>query len=127
MTEQKKWGEVGRELAEKVKEATDEEVIKSLGEAASREIFNRESTSEGRANALKMMNRELLKHFPRLRSEAPAYWCDPKGKESLPKWRHLIFKYLTLSSSDWDEVGDEARLEWKATQTEQPSNNRLSN
>jgi hypothetical protein len=121
MTEQKKWGEVGRELAEKVKEATDEEVIKSLGEAASREIFNRESTSEGRANALKMMNRELLKHFPRLRSEASAYWCDPKGKESLPKWRHLIFKYLTLSSSDWDEVGDEARLEWKATQTEQPT------
>jgi hypothetical protein len=124
MTEQKKWGETGRELAVKLNGATDEEAIKSLGEAASREILNRESTSEGRANALKMVNRKLLKHFPRLRSEAPAYWYDPKGKESQPKWRHLIFKYLTLSSSDWDEVGDEARLEWKATQTqtEQPSN-----
>jgi hypothetical protein len=122
MTEQKKWGEVGRELAVKLNGATDEEVIKSLGEAVSREILNRESTSEGRANALKMINRKLLKHFPRLRSEAPTYWHDPKGKESQPKWRHLIFKYLTLSSSDWDEVGDEARLEWKATQTEQPSN-----
>jgi hypothetical protein len=78
MTEQKKWGEVGRELAVKLNGATDEEVIKSLGEAVSREILNRESTSEGRANALKMINRKLLKHFPRLRSEAPTYWHDPE-------------------------------------------------
>jgi hypothetical protein len=30
----------------------------------------------------------------------------------------LIFKSLTLSTSDWDEAGDESRREWKAQQQE---------
>jgi hypothetical protein len=116
MTEQKKWGEVGRELAIKLENVTDETKIKALGDATIQEILSRESTPEGRANALRMVNREITKKYPRLESKAPLYWHDPKGQKSQPKWRHLVFKSLTLSTSDWDEVGDESRQEWKAQQ-----------
>ena len=116
MTEQKTWGAVGRELAQKLKDITDEAAIKALGDTTMQDILIRESTPKARANALRMLNREIDKQYPRLESEAPLHWHDPRGKESLKKWRHLIFKSLTLSTSDWDEAGDESRQEWKAQQ-----------
>jgi hypothetical protein len=118
MTEQKTWGAVGRSLVQKLKGVTDEASIKALGDATIQDILSLESTPKGRTNALRMVNREVAKQYPRLESEAIAYWYDPKGKESQPKWRHLIFKSLTLSTSDWDEAGDESRREWKAQQQE---------
>jgi hypothetical protein len=118
MTEQKTWGAVGRELVEKLKGVTDEPSIKALGDAVIQDILRQEATPKERANALRMVNREIMKQYPRLSSEAPAYWYDPKGKESQSKWRHLVFKSLTLSTSDWDAVGDENREEWKAQQQE---------
>jgi hypothetical protein len=116
MTEQKTWGTVGRELAQKLEGVTDEAAIKALGDATMKDILNREPTAKGRTNALRMVNREVDKQYPRLESEAPLHWHDPRGKESLKKWRHLIFKSLTLSTHDWDEAGDESRKEWKAQQ-----------
>jgi hypothetical protein len=118
MTEQKTWGAVGRELVEKLKGVTDEPSIKASGDAVIQDILRQEATPKERANALRMVNREIMKQYPRLSSEAPAYWYDPKGKESQPKWRHLVFKSLTLSTSDWDEAGDESRREWKEQQQE---------
>jgi hypothetical protein len=118
MTEQKTWGAIGRELAQKLEGVTDEPSIKALGDAVIQDILRQEATPKERANALRMVNREIMKQYPRLSSEAPAYWYDPKGKESQPKWRHLVFKSLTLSTSDWDAVGDENREEWKAQQQE---------
>ena len=120
MTEQKTWGAVGRSLVQKLKGVTDEAFIKALGDATLQDILSLESTPKERTNALRMVSREITKKeaFPRLDEKAPAYWYDPKGKESQPKWRHLIFKFLTLSASDWDEAGDESRREWKAQQQE---------
>ena len=118
MTEQKTWGAVGREWVEKLKGVTDEPSITAWGDAVIQDILRQEATPKERANALRMVNREIMKQYPRLSSEATAYWYDPKGKESQPKWRHLIFKSLTLSTSDWDAVGDENREEWKAQQQE---------
>jgi hypothetical protein len=120
MTKQKTktWGEVGREVLGKLKGLTDEPSIKALGEETSRQILAQEATPKGRANALRMVSREINKTYPRLNSKASGYWYDPRGKESEPKWRHLIFKSLTLSTSDWDAVGDEARQEWKSAQPE---------
>jgi len=114
-TKEKTWGEVGRELAQKLANMTDEASITALGEATMQDI-NQVPTPDGRANALRMVNREVEKQCPRLDSEAPLYWHDPGGRKSLKKWRHLIFKTLTLSARDWDEAGDEARQEWKAQQ-----------
>jgi hypothetical protein len=114
-TKEKTWGEVGRELAQKLANVTDEASITALGEATMQSI-NQVPTPEGRANALRMVKKGVEKQCPRLDSEAPLYWYDPTGKKSLKRWRHLIFKTLTLSSRDWDEVGDESRKEWKAQQ-----------
>ncbi len=112
------WGQVGRDLAKKLQDSSDEDSIESLAIATMKEIYASEKTPDARANALKMINRELLKAFPRMPSETPNYWHDPKGRESQPKWRHLIFKHLTLEDSDWDSFGSEtrreAREEWKA-------------
>lgn len=118
MAEQKTWGSIGRELAQKLEGVTDEPSIKELGDAVIQDILRQEATPKERANALRMVNREIMKQYPRLSSETPAYWYDPKGKESQPKWRHLVFKSLTLSTSDWDAVGDENREQWKAQQQE---------
>jgi hypothetical protein len=118
------WGQKGRELNEQLKEVTDENAIKALANGTLQDIYQLSSADE-RANALKQINRELLKAFPRSESEIPGYWHDPKGREAQPKWRHLIFRHLTLDARDWDKVGTEtrkgAREEWKETQpTEQP-------
>lgn len=124
MSEQKTWGEVGREVLQKLKCVSDAASIKVLGEETMRLILAQEATPEGRAYAIKMVSREITDEkdgFPRLGSEAPLHWYDPRGKKSLKKWRHLIFKSLALSTSDSDEVGDEARQEWKAAHTEEPS------
>jgi hypothetical protein len=111
------WGQIGRELTKKLQRLTDEPSIKALAQEVM-EGINAEPTAKARGSALKMVRAEVLKAFPRLESEAPLYWHDSKGKgQDTRKWRHLIFKYLTLNSSDWDAIGDEAREEWKATQS----------
>jgi hypothetical protein len=112
------WGQVGRELAANLQDLTDEESIRALAIATIKDIA-KEETPDARTNALRMLNREILKKFPRKEAKEQNYWHDPKGRESQPKWRHLIFKYLTLEASDWDKTGSEtrqaAREDWKAT------------
>jgi hypothetical protein len=119
------WGEKGRQLSKQLEGVIDESAIKKLAIATLKDIYQL-PTADTRANAIKQINRELNKVFPRRESEIAGYWHDPKGKEAQPKWRHLIFKHLTLSTEDWDKAGTEtrkgAREEWKATQpTEQPT------
>jgi hypothetical protein len=40
--------------------------------------------------------RGIHKTLPRSKDELPNYWYDSAGRATLPKWRHNIFKYLTL-------------------------------
>jgi hypothetical protein len=115
------WGKQGREIANKLGELTDEDSIKALACAAIQEI-KRGKTLEKRSNALKMVSREVLKKFPRRDSEAECYYHDPSGKADLPKWRHVIFKYLTLDSTDGEAVRGEETTEKPTEQlTEQPT------
>lgn len=118
------WGRMGRDLSKQLEGMTDENAIKALAIATLKEIYQLPAADD-RDKALKQINRELLKTFPRSEFEIPVYWHDPKGREAQPKWRHLIFKHLTLSSEDWDKAGSEARQEareeWKSTLPEQPT------
>jgi hypothetical protein len=115
------WGKQGREIANKLGELTDEDSIKALACAAIQEI-KRGETLEKRSNALKMISREVLKRFPRKDSEAECYYHDPSGKADLPKWRHVIFKYLTLDSTNGEAVRGEETTEQPTEQlTEQPT------
>jgi hypothetical protein len=115
------WGKTGKDIAKQLEDLSDEQSIKAVAAKTMQAIHAKEGTPEKRANALKMLNRELLKKFPRKEEETKSYYHDPSGKADLPKWRHLIFKYLTLDSSDWDVVGGEAREVYKAQNpTKQP-------
>jgi hypothetical protein len=116
------WGKLGKEIASTLQETTDEFVIEALAELTIQEIKSSEPPSK-RSNALKMVNREILKKFPRRGSQTQCYYYDPSGKADLPKWRHLIFKYLTLDSADWDAArGEESATEQPTKQpTDQPT------
>jgi hypothetical protein len=110
------WGQIGKKIASKLEKMIDEESIKALALETIKEIKDRNETPDKRTNALKMINREILKKFPRKESLAECYYHDPTGKADLPKWRHLIFKYLTLDSADWEAVREECH-----DSTEQPA------
>jgi len=92
----KTWGKVGRELVSKIEAAADEATIQSLGEATLKDVLKEEKTPEGQSTAIKMISREILKSYPRRELETPGYWYDPGGKADSAKWRHLIFKSMTL-------------------------------
>src|SRR3569832_1763604 len=116
------WGKLGKEIARTLQETTDEFVIEALAEVTIRVFKSCESPSK-RSNALKMVNREILKKFPRRGSQTQCYYYDPSGKADLPKWRHLIFKYLTLDSADWNAAKGEESATLAPTKhpTEQPT------
>lgn len=111
----KTWGKIGRELTEKL-DGADEATIQVLGKATLRDILTSEATYEGQSKALKMINRELLKTYPRLEKEAPNYWHDANGRVDAPKWRHLIFKSLTLRPATETQAEPELKPEIKTTQ-----------
>ncbi len=117
------WGEKGRQLTNQLEGVTDEGAIKALAIAALNDIYDSSDSASDRTNALKLIAREILKKFPRKEEQTESYYHDPSGKVNLPKWRHLVFKYLTLERSDWDAVGGEQKKEWKQSQqpeTQQP-------
>jgi hypothetical protein len=112
------WGKQGKQIANKLEETTDASIIETLGLKTIQEIKDKESPEKQR-NALKMVSREILKIFPRRESEAACYYYDHAGKADLPKWRHLIFKSLTLDSA---VRGDDQTTEQATEQTtEQPT------
>jgi hypothetical protein len=112
------WGKLGKQIANKLEETTDESIIEALGLKTIQEIKDNESPEKQR-NALKMVSREILKIFPRRESEAECYYYDHAGKADLPKWRHLIFKSLTLDSA---VRGDDQTTEQATEQpTKQPT------
>jgi hypothetical protein len=90
------WGEIGRDILQLMKGKEDDEThLKMLAEKAVAMVQGRES-EEKQQVSLNQINRAIAKTYPRLESEAPNYWHDHKGREKLHKWRHNIFKYLTL-------------------------------
>lgn len=115
----KSWGEVGRDVVKRLEGLTDENAIKDIALATVSEIKQHSETPTKRENARKSISREIHKIFPNRRTEAECYYHDPKGKKTDPKWRHLIFKYLKLDTADYDAIGGEERVEWKAQQVQQ--------
>jgi hypothetical protein len=93
------WGKLGKQIANKLEGTTDEYIIEALGQITIQEIRDSESPEKQR-NALKMVSREILKTFPRRESKTECYYYDPAGKADFKKWRHLIFKSLTLDRAD---------------------------
>lgn len=108
------WGSIGKEIVEKLETNIGEKALKKLAQATIKKIYEREQTADGREKALKMISREILKKFPRMDFETKGYWLDDRGKANLPKWRHNIFKHLTLDRFD---ESHEQEIEEKAQST----------
>ncbi len=112
MTEQTKpidwntatWGKIGEDIVRQMEGREDDDsLLQSLAENAVATVKRRESKDEQQV-ALNQINRAISKVYPRLSSETKNYWLDPKGKQELPKWRHNIFKYMTLVSRKWEGI-----------------------
>ena len=125
------WGDEGKQLAAKLEGLTeqDEPQIKTLAMAVLDRIHQSEENPEKLKNALTMVSREVTKRFPRTETKTLAYpqFEDQKGQGTLPKWRHLVFKYLTLDESVYDAVGGEERAKWKARQSQSNGNGERMN
>lgn len=90
------WGAIGKDIVEQMKgRENDDSFLQSLASKALTTVKNREVLNDQQV-AVNQINRAITKTYPRLHSEASNYWYDPKGQQNLSKWRHNIFKYMTL-------------------------------
>lgn len=85
--------DIGKEILRLMKgREGDEDFLKSLACKGVAAIRERDNASV----CLKQISRRINEVYPRLAEESLNYWHDPKGQEKQLKWRHNIFKYLTL-------------------------------
>lgn len=94
MTKQS-WPQLGREIAKQLETETDPDRIAKIGKDAITKIKQHDKPE----NALKSVNREVLKVYPRKDKATPNYYFDEGGKGDLGRYRHLIFKNLTLGNA----------------------------
>lgn len=106
------WGKIGREITTKLDTLTEAQ-IKDLAEQTISSIMNQEPTYDSRSKALKLISREILKKYPRRDTKASNYWCDPNGRANQSKWRHNIFKHLTLGRSEVQPASEVPEIEEK--------------
>jgi hypothetical protein len=98
------WGEIGRDIIQQMEGREDDDsLLQSLAEKALATINARElevdpdnPKKRPQQSALSQINRAILAKYPRLSSEVANYWYYANGQEKENKWRHNIFKYLTL-------------------------------
>jgi hypothetical protein len=92
------WGKIGKDIIQLMNgKEDDEDYLKALADKAVATVKERVTEEKDKQQvALNQINRVIDDVYKRLESEAPNYWHDPKGQKHLPKWRHNIFKYLTL-------------------------------
>jgi hypothetical protein len=114
------WGEIGRDIARQMKGREDDEsFLASLAENAVATVKRRESKDDQQV-ALNQINRAISNVYPRLSSETKNYWFDQKGKQELRKWRHNIFKYMTLGRGI-KPIPNQATEQATEQPTEQPT------
>ncbi len=88
---------IGKDIASKMEgREDDEELLENLALKAVGIVHLREETTKKQQSAIGQINKGIHTKYPRLDAEAPFYWFDDGGQSDLPKWRHNIFKYLTL-------------------------------
>lgn len=117
-----KWDEVGQELVKKLGSVKKESTIQKLAVAVVEQIRESYEKPNSRKTPLSEVRKAVLEAFPDTETqEHPWQYFTNKGKGNIERYQHLALKYLTLSSEEWDAIGDENRQEWKAQrQAENP-------
>jgi len=112
-----KWEQVGQELAQKLQGVRNESKIQKLTQAVVDQIREYYPEPNSRKTPLAKVRKAVLTAFPdTLNQEHPWQYFTNKGKGNVERHQHLALKYLTLSSEEWDAVGNEARQQWKTQQ-----------
>ncbi|MBD2208128.1 hypothetical protein [Calothrix sp. FACHB-168] len=116
----KKWVEIGKKLAQNLKGVEDEIKIKALAVEIVEQIREAYPIPNSRKNPLQDVRNAVLAVFPDTETKINTWqYFTNKGKGNIGRYQHLAIKYLSLSTEEWDTVGDEARQQWKAEQQEQ--------
>lgn len=114
------WEEIGQELVKKLQRVKDESKIQKLASAVIDQIREYYQLPNSRKTPLSTVRKVVLAAYPDTETqEHPWQYFTNKGKGNIERYQHLALKYLTLSSEEWDAVGNETRQQWKAQQQAQ--------
>ena len=115
-----KWELVGQELAEKLQGIESESKIQKLTVAVVDQIREHYAEANSRKTPLSKVRKAVLAAFPDTEKKEHSWqYFTNKGKGNIERYQHLALKYLTLSTEEWDAVGNEARQQWKAQQAQE--------
>ncbi|MBG1263986.1 hypothetical protein [Nostoc commune] len=113
------WDDLAQELVEKLSTTKKEATVKKLASKVIGEIRDFYGNENSRKKPLSIIRKAVLEAYPDTETkEYPLQYFTDKGKGNVERYQHLVLKYLTLSTQEWDAVGDDAREEWKAEQAE---------
>ena len=113
------WTQTARNFAEQLQQLSDELEIEKLAQTIIEQIYELTSASK-RKRALATVSKEIRKIYPNDEVSHPLYFEHTEAKDGKPPiYKHIIFKTLTLTTSDWDELAtDGSREEWLFQQQE---------
>ncbi|MDZ7970398.1 MAG: hypothetical protein RM368_36635 [Nostoc sp. DedSLP03] len=114
------WEEIGQELVDKLRTVKKESTIQKLAVAVVDQIREHYPKPNSRKTPLSKVRKAVLTAFPDTETQEHSWqYFTNKGKGNIERYQHLALKYLTLSSEEWDAVGNETRQQWKAQQEAQ--------
>ncbi|NEP14428.1 MAG: hypothetical protein F6K21_04640 [Symploca sp. SIO2D2] len=127
------WAQTARNFAEQLQQLNDESDIKELATEILTQIYEL-TEAKKRKRALATVSKEIRKIYPNDQVPRPLYFEHTFAKDGKPPiYKHIIFKTLTLTTSDWDELAtDGSREEWLSQQQknteviEQPSDSNMT-
>ncbi|WP_414530347.1 hypothetical protein [Nodularia chucula] len=113
-----RWQSAGEELAKLLQGVTDEATIKELAQSTVESI--REAYPDN-INSRKKPMADVRKAFRAVfpatkKQEHKGQYFTNSGKGNVPRYEHLFFQFFTLTTDEYDAVGDDARQQWKEQQ-----------
>ena len=114
-----KWEARGQELVARLRDVTDNAVIESLAKAVVDEIIEAYPVISSRKTPLNDVRKACKAAFPDTdKQKSDNQYFTNSGKGSIPRYQHLILKFLSLPKDDWDALGDDSRKEYQQSTPE---------
>ena len=114
-----KWEARGQELVARLRDVTDNAVIESLAKAVVDEIIEAYPVVSSRKTPLNDVRKVCKAAFPDTdKQKSDNQYFTNSGKGSIPRYQHLVLKFLSLPKDDWDALGDDSRREYQQSTPE---------
>ncbi|WP_414530350.1 hypothetical protein, partial [Nodularia chucula] len=112
-----RWQLAGEELAAKLQGVTDEATIKELAQNTVQSIREAYPNIDSRKKPMADVRKAFRAVFPATKKqEHKGQYFTNSGKGNVPRYEHLFFQFFTLTTDEYDAVGDDARQQWKEQQ-----------